>query len=130
MDPKPEAEWGKPNSETPVGEELYLTDIEVNASVKADLAEIQFADMNVKAPVKTEAMAQAPAKPLTPRQLDILKLLARGYTNPQIAQKLVLSTGTVRTHVQRILAKLGAHDRTAAVVRAIELGLIAPPPSS
>jgi DNA-binding NarL/FixJ family response regulator len=125
MDPKPEAERGKPNLETPAGKELYLTDVEVNASVKADLDKIRFAHMNVDAPVKTGATAEAPAEPLTPRQLDVLKLLARGYTNPQIAQELVLSTGTVRTHVQRILAKLGAHDRTAAVVRAIELGLIA-----
>jgi DNA-binding NarL/FixJ family response regulator len=55
-----------------------------------------------------------------------VKLLAQGKTNQEIAQELVLSPGTVRTHVQRILAKLGASDRTGAVVRAIELGLIAP----
>jgi DNA-binding NarL/FixJ family response regulator len=64
--------------------------------------------------------------PLTPRQLDVLKLLARGRTNPEIAQELVLSTGTVRTHVQHIIARLGVSDRTGAVVRAIELGLITP----
>jgi ATP/maltotriose-dependent transcriptional regulator MalT len=65
-------------------------------------------------------------EPLTPRQLDVLKLLARGRTNPEIAQELVLSTGTVRTHVQHIIARLGVSDRTGAVVRAIELGLITP----
>lgn len=63
---------------------------------------------------------------LTPRQLDVVKLLAQGKTNPEIAQELVLSAGTVRTHVQRILAKFGVSDRTGAVVRAIELGLITP----
>ncbi len=67
-----------------------------------------------------------PTEPLTPRQLDVLKLLAQGQTNPEIAQELVLSTGTVRTHVQRILARLDVPDRTAAVVRAIELSLITP----
>lgn len=64
--------------------------------------------------------------PLTARQIDVLKLLAQGKTNRDIAQELILSTGTVRTHVQRIIARLGASDRTGAVVRAIELGLIAP----
>ena len=73
-----------------------------------------------------KAQPKPPAEPLTPRQLDVVKLLAQGKTNQEIAWELVLSTGTVRTHVQRILAKLGASDRTGAVVRAIELGLIAP----
>src|SRR5919202_1779689 len=73
-----------------------------------------------------KAQPKPPAEPLTPRQLDVVKLLAQGKTNQEIAQELVLSPGTVRTHVQRILAKLGASDRTGAVVRAIELGLITP----
>jgi DNA-binding CsgD family transcriptional regulator len=67
-----------------------------------------------------------PLEPLTPRQLDILRLLARGRTNREIAEELILSTGTVRTHVERIIARLGARDRTTAVVRAIQLGLITP----
>jgi DNA-binding NarL/FixJ family response regulator len=69
---------------------------------------------------------EMPAEPLTPRQLDILKFLAKGKTNVEIARELVLSTGTVRTHVQRILSKLNVSGRTGAVVRAIELGLISP----
>jgi DNA-binding NarL/FixJ family response regulator len=73
--------------------------------------------------------AESPAEALTPRQLEVVKLLAQGQTNPEIAQNLVLSTGTVRTHVQRIMAKLGVSDRTGAVVRAIELGLITPKPN-
>lgn len=75
---------------------------------------------------ESEERPKPPAESLTPRQLDVLKLLARGQTNREIAQELVLSPGTVRTHVQRILAKLGVSDRTGAVVRAIELGLITP----
>ena len=75
---------------------------------------------------KDKARPNPPAEPLTPRQLDVVKLLAQGKTNQEIAQELVLSTGTVRTHVQRILTKLDVSDRTGAVVRAIELGLIAP----
>jgi DNA-binding NarL/FixJ family response regulator len=75
---------------------------------------------------KDKARPKPPVEPLTPRQLDVVKLLAQGKTNQEIAQELVLSAGTVRTHVQRILAKLDVSDRTGAVVRAIELGLIAP----
>lgn len=63
-------------------------------------------------------------QPLTPRQLDVLKLLTKGLTNREIAQRLVLSTGTVRIHVQHIIAKLGVSDRTGAVVKGIELGLV------
>jgi DNA-binding NarL/FixJ family response regulator len=67
---------------------------------------------------------------LTKRELEVLRLLARGHTNPQIAQTLVVSTLTVKTHVQRIISKLGVSDRTQAAVRAAELGLLASEPSS
>lgn len=64
---------------------------------------------------------------LTPREHDVLRLLATGQTNREIARHLGLSVGTVKIHVEHIIAKLGAADRTAAAVRAIELGLLAPP---
>jgi DNA-binding NarL/FixJ family response regulator len=63
---------------------------------------------------------------LTKRELEVLRLLAQGQTNQEIAQNLVLSTLTVKTHVQRIIGKLGVSDRTQAAVRAFELGLLAP----
>jgi DNA-binding NarL/FixJ family response regulator len=63
---------------------------------------------------------------LTKRELEVLRLLAQGQTNREIAQNLVLSTLTVKTHVQRIIGKLGVSDRTQAAVRAAELGLLAP----
>jgi DNA-binding NarL/FixJ family response regulator len=56
----------------------------------------------------------------------VLRLLAQGQTHREIAQNLVLSTLTVKTHVQRIIGKLGVSDRTQAAVRAAELGLLAP----
>jgi DNA-binding NarL/FixJ family response regulator len=72
--------------------------------------------------------AAAPAAPLvdrlTPREHEVLRLLAEGKTNREIAAELVLSPGTVKIHVERIIAKLGVSDRTQAVVRAITLGLI------
>ena len=63
---------------------------------------------------------------LTKRELEVLRLLAQGQTNREIAQSLVLSALTVKTHVQRIIGKLGVSDRTQAAVRAAELGLLNP----
>src|SRR5918997_6259798 len=61
---------------------------------------------------------------LTPREMEVLWLLAQGKSNPQIAQELVISRLTAKTHVERIIRKLGVSDRTQAALRAIELGLV------
>lgn len=63
-------------------------------------------------------------QPLTPRELEVLNLVALGQTNREIARSFVISVGTVKNHVEHIIAKLGASDRTQAVVRALKLGLI------
>jgi DNA-binding NarL/FixJ family response regulator len=70
---------------------------------------------------------RAPAlEALTPRELEVLQLLAQGKSNPQIAQELVISRLTAKTHVERIMRKLEVSDRTQAALRAIELGLVTP----
>jgi DNA-binding NarL/FixJ family response regulator len=61
---------------------------------------------------------------LSPREREVLQLLAQGQTNREIARKLIVSVSTVKIHVEHILAKLNVSDRTQAAVRAIELGLL------
>ncbi len=65
-----------------------------------------------------------PVEALTPRELEVLQIMARGARNRDIAQELVISERTVKIHVANVIAKLGVTNRTAAVVRAIDLNLV------
>jgi len=74
-------------------------------------------------PVRDQPIALAE---LTARELEVLRLLARGRSNADIARDLVVSDATVKTHVARIFGKLDLHDRAQAVVLAYETGLVQP----
>ena len=73
----------------------------------------------------SEPGAPVPVRePLTPRELELLRYLAEGYTNKEIARAMVLAEDTVKKGVQTLIAKLGATDRTHAVVLALRRHLI------
>ncbi|WP_047287863.1 response regulator [Pseudomonas protegens] len=71
---------------------------------------------------------QAPqAQALTARERQVLGLVAGGFSNREIGEKLGITTGTAKAHVERVIGKLGAADRTQAAVRGVALGLVAQP---
>jgi DNA-binding NarL/FixJ family response regulator len=77
-------------------------------------------DSSSAGPHTEEAMPE----PLTAREIEVLGLVSHGHTNREIAGRLFVAVGTVKVHIEHILAKLGAADRTDAAVRAHELGLL------
>ena len=101
------------NGDSPLNQELAAQLIQRLAQ-EASEAQAESAD----------APPEAPPEELTPRELEVLKLLIEGQTNPQIAQALSISRATAKVHVEHIIHKLGVSDRTQAAVRAIELGLL------
>ena len=68
----------------------------------------------------------AAVEQLTPREREVLALLVRGLSNPEICERLFISDATAKTHVARILQKLGVRDRVQAVIYAYEMGLVSP----
>jgi len=81
----------------------------------------EFARLRPAAPAPPAAVAE-----LTPRETEVLRLLAEGLSNPEIAGRLVITEETVKTHVSRVLHKLALRDRAQAVVLAYESGLVRP----
>ena len=72
--------------------------------------------------------ADAPREELTAREAEVVRLMAGGYSNREIADALGTAEGTIKNHVSSILAKFGVRDRTRAVLRALESGLLQTPP--
>jgi DNA-binding NarL/FixJ family response regulator len=105
------------SGESPVNQELAMQAIQHLTNENRRYAE--------PLPEPTEKRREeALAEPLTGREIEVLRLLALGKTNRQVAKELLISLSTVKTHVQHLNIKLGVSDRTQAAVRAAELGLL------
>lgn len=102
------------------------TDVErLVAALSAAARGLATLEPELASPVGARSRASTPlAEALTPRELEVLGLLAEGLPNKTIAQRLGVSESTVKFHVNAILGKLGAQSRTEAVTRATRLGLI------
>ena len=72
----------------------------------------------------TAANSEVLAEPLSEREIEVLRLVTTGMSNREIAQKLIISAGTAKTHIHNLCGKLGVHNRTEAAMRARELGLV------
>ena len=102
------------------------------AAIKGTAEGKSFLDPAVAGTLMRQMVAEPAARPvdagqvdvLTERELDVLRLLAQGYSNPEIAQQMHLAAGTVRNYVSTILQKLGVADRTQAAVVALQRGVI------
>ncbi len=112
--------------EFPLDQELVMRLLQRLLAGKADRRQTQPIPPS-KATAEEERQEPPPeslTELLSPRELEVLRLLAVGKTNQQIARQLLLSFSTVKAHVQRIILKMGVSDRTQAAVRAIEFGLL------
>jgi len=78
----------------------------------------------VPPPARAAPVPPGLVEPLTDRELEVLRLIAAGRSNQRIARELVVTLDTVKKHVSHVLGKLGAANRTEAVTRARELGVI------
>jgi len=91
-----------------------------NHKVYAEKILVAFGSGPVKAPVMQDGLAE----PLTGRELDVLHLMCRGYSNQHIADELIVSVNTVKKHTSNIYGKLGVKNRAQAVLRAREMGVV------
>lgn len=107
--------------------QVLAGELPLNPSLAAELLSKMAREKEKESPEPQPELKKSPKEllePLTDRELEVLDLLARGQTNRQIAQNLVVSPWTVKVHVGHIMGKLDVSDRTQAAVRAIELGLV------
>jgi NarL family two-component system response regulator LiaR len=103
-----------------------ITPEELQEAIHAAAAgQVQLAP-KVLAGLLREVRAPAPAEPLTERETDVLRLLARGLANKEIGLQLGVSEQTVKSHVRNLLNKLGVASRTQAALHGVRLGLISP----
>ena len=115
------------------GAGILLADVEAHrpllarcaaAGLSADLIDTVFQEVDAAGAIGTSRAIPGSGEALTAREVDVLRLVARGLTNRDVAAELGIAEATVKTHLTRVLGKLGATSRTHAVARARELRLL------
>jgi LuxR family maltose regulon positive regulatory protein len=92
--------------------------------VRRLLAAFPVAELEPTQPIDAQLPNSELIEPLSERELEVLQLIAKGLTNPEIAARLFISLNTVKGHARNIYGKLNVHSRTQAVARAQTLGLL------
>ena len=95
-----------------------------NAIRAAHVGRATLAPQAVQALIQTSGQGLAPGHDLTPREREVLALMVEGLSNPQIAERLIVSRSTAKAHVSNILSKLGVPNRASAIVLALQHGLV------
>jgi len=106
------------------GARAYLLKGSLRKELLETIRVVHLGQKRVSSEVAAEIAEHATDDALTPREIDVLRLVAGGNANKEIASKLSLSEETVKSHVRNILAKLGAKDRTHAVTIGLKRGII------
>lgn len=102
----------------------YLLKGAVRKDLLSTIRAVHRGDRRLPAAVASELAMHVADEPLTPRELDVLKCLAEGHSNKQIAWRLTISQDTVKTHLKSIFGKLNVTDRTGAITIAAKRGII------
>ena len=106
---------------------IYQLDPSVASKVVTSLARVQVTEnhpLTVESTNSAHVDTTLRTPDLTNREVEVLRLIARGATNREVAQQLVISEGTVKNHISNILGRLGLRDRTQAAIYAREHGLL------
>jgi two-component system, NarL family, response regulator len=106
------------------GARAYLLKGSLRKELLETIRAVHAGQRRVSSEVAAEMAEHATDEALTPREIDVLRLVAGGNANKQVAAKLSLTEETVKSHVRNILAKLGANDRTHAVAIGLKRGII------
>ena len=106
------------------GARAYLLKGSLRKELLETIRAVHAGQKRLSSEVAAEIAEHAADNALTPREVDVLRLVARGNANKEIAAQLSLTEETVKSHIRNILAKLGANDRTHAVAIALKRGII------
>ena len=102
----------------------YLTKASLAGELLTAIRALAAGDHYFPKEVQAKFKAQAQREPLSPRELETLQLIVEGLINKEIGARLGIADGTVKQHVAKVLAKLGAADRTRAAILAVERGIV------